>query len=137
MEVVDIKKIFVPNLLIHIYLRCVRSSLWCATTLATLPSIKDFGMFLALARTVFRWNWNKDYWKKFGGKFKRNSNLQNILRTFITFYRSLLHSLFTNLICFSSKFWDLPDHWTLPRQELFLDKIKTKTAENLAGNQIK
>ena len=36
MEVVDIKKILVPNLLIHIYLHCVRSSLWCATTLATL-----------------------------------------------------------------------------------------------------
>ena len=36
MEVVDIKKILMPNLLIHIYLRCVRSSLWCATTLATL-----------------------------------------------------------------------------------------------------
>ena len=36
MEVVDIKKILVPNLLIHIYLHCIRSSLWCATTLAKL-----------------------------------------------------------------------------------------------------
>ena len=36
MEVVDIKKNLVPNLLIHIHLHCVRSSSWCATTLATL-----------------------------------------------------------------------------------------------------
>ena len=36
MEVVDIKKILVPNLLIYIYLHCVRSSSWCATMLATL-----------------------------------------------------------------------------------------------------
>ena len=36
MEVVDIKKILVPNLLIYIYLHCVRSSRWCATMLATL-----------------------------------------------------------------------------------------------------
>ena len=36
MEVVDIKKILVPNLLIYIYLHCVRSLSWCATTLATL-----------------------------------------------------------------------------------------------------
>ena len=36
MEVVDIKKILVPNLLIYTYLHCVRSSSWCATMLATL-----------------------------------------------------------------------------------------------------
>ena len=36
MEVVDIKRILVPNLLIHIYLHCVRSSSWCAKMLATL-----------------------------------------------------------------------------------------------------
>ena len=40
MEVVDIKKILVPNLLIHIYLHCVRSSSWCATTLATLLKVR-------------------------------------------------------------------------------------------------
>ena len=39
MEVVNIKKILVPNLLIYIYLYCVRSSLWCATMLATLTPI--------------------------------------------------------------------------------------------------
>ena len=38
MEVVDIKKILAPNLLIYIYLHCVRSLSWCATTLATLVS---------------------------------------------------------------------------------------------------
>ena len=58
------------------------------------------------------------------------------MRISITFYRSLLHSLFTNLICFSSKFWDLPDHCALPWQELFDDEIETKpTGKNLAGNQ--
>ena len=36
MKVVDIKKILVPNLLIYIYLHCVRSSSWCTTMLATL-----------------------------------------------------------------------------------------------------
>ena len=45
------------------------------------------------------------------------------------------NTLFTNLICFSSKFWDLPDHCALPWQELFDDEIETKTTEkNLAGN---
>ena len=36
MEVVDIKKILAPNLLIYLYLHCVKSLSWCATTLATL-----------------------------------------------------------------------------------------------------
>ena len=36
MEVVAIQKILAPNLLIYIYLQCVRSLLWCATTLVTL-----------------------------------------------------------------------------------------------------
>ena len=39
MEVVDIKKILAPNLLIYIYLHCVRSLSWCATTLATLMHV--------------------------------------------------------------------------------------------------
>ena len=39
MEVIDIKKMLVPNLLIYIYLHCVRSSSWCATMLATLISM--------------------------------------------------------------------------------------------------
>ena len=39
MEVVDIKKVLAPNLLIYIYLHCVRSLSWCATTLATLVLI--------------------------------------------------------------------------------------------------
>ena len=46
------------------------------------------------------------------------------------------NTLFTNLICFSSKFWYLPDHCALPWQELFDDEIETKTTgKNLAGNQ--
>ena len=54
----------------------------------------------------------------------------------IIIYYSLLHSLFTNIICFSSNFWDLPDHCALPWQELFDDEIETKTiGENSAGNQ--
>ena len=39
LSVVDIKKILVPNLLIYIYLHCVRSSSCCATLLATLMFI--------------------------------------------------------------------------------------------------
>ena len=38
MEVVDIKKLLVSNLLIYIYLHWVRSSSWCATMLATLAN---------------------------------------------------------------------------------------------------
>ena len=40
MEVVDIKKILAPNLLIYIYLHCARSLSWCATTLATLIRVR-------------------------------------------------------------------------------------------------
>ena len=38
------------------------------------------------------------------------------------------------LNCFSSKFWELPDHCALPWKELFYDEIETKTGENLARN---
>ena len=48
MEVVDIKKILVPNLLIYIYLHCVRSSLWCATMLATLSVMSVRHMFIKM-----------------------------------------------------------------------------------------
>ena len=48
MEVVDIKKILVPNLLIYIYLHCVRSSSWCATMLATL-------MYIHVQQNIY-WN---------------------------------------------------------------------------------
>ena len=61
MEVVAIQKILAPNLLIYIYLHCVRSLLWCATTLVTLididnnvnlhigPFVKEFWCELSLA----------------------------------------------------------------------------------------
>ena len=39
MEVVAIKKRLTPNLLIYVYLHCVRSLSWCATTLATLVRV--------------------------------------------------------------------------------------------------
>ena len=55
MEVVDIKKILVPNLLIHIYLHCVRSLSWCATTLATLsPYLMDKGL-IELKWVLINW----------------------------------------------------------------------------------
>ena len=59
MEVVDIKKILVPNLLIYIYLHCVRSSLWCATMLATLIFMERTTNFRQLKPKnndpIFRW----------------------------------------------------------------------------------
>ena len=72
--------------------------------------------------------------KNLAENLKKKSNLMNIFCISITFYHSLLHSLFTNLICFSSKFWELPDHCALPWKELFYDEIETKTGENLARN---
>ena len=45
MEVVDIKKNLVPNLLIYTYLHCVRSSSWCATMLATLTTGSTMAKF--------------------------------------------------------------------------------------------
>ena len=62
MEIVDIKKILVPNLLIYIYLHCVRSSLRCATMLATLirvcsPVIHLFGWIpLCIEKLSNIWN---------------------------------------------------------------------------------
>ena len=56
MEVVAIQKILAPNLLIYIYLHCVRSLLWCATTLVTLayspqPRI-DFSYYRYVPRHI-------------------------------------------------------------------------------------
>ena len=56
MEVVDIKKLLAPNLLVYIYLHCVKSLSWCATTLATLLYIR------------VSWNWH------FGFKISFSSN---------------------------------------------------------------
>ena len=53
MEVVDIKKMLVSNLLIYIYLHCVRSSSWFATMLATLlPSQNPENMLLKSVTSV-------------------------------------------------------------------------------------
>ena len=53
MKVVAIKKILVSNLLIYVYLHCVRSLLWCATTLATLAVVLG-GSFVFASRAVTR-----------------------------------------------------------------------------------
>ena len=55
MEVVDIKKIFVPNLLIYIYLHCVRSSSWCATMLATLMNMLFMDECAIYGRMCYFW----------------------------------------------------------------------------------
>ena len=51
---VDIKKILIPNLLIYIYLHCVRSSLWCATMLATLMKM-NIHVFIFFAKCPPKW----------------------------------------------------------------------------------
>ena len=62
MEVVDIKKILVPNLLIYIYLHCVKSSSWCATMLATLVYVNRKAFFVSFLywvdfKTLTVWGW--------------------------------------------------------------------------------
>ena len=59
MEVVDIKKILVPNLLIYVYLHCVRSSSWCATMLATLLQTSPISQTSLLVGTFFDVSYSK------------------------------------------------------------------------------
>ena len=74
---------------------------------------------------------------KTGENLAENLKKNQIYRIFsVSASLFTVHSLFTNLICFSSKFLDLPDHCKLPWQELFDDEIETKTTgKYLAGNQ--
>ena len=99
MEVVDIKKILVPNLLIYIYLHCVSSSLWCATMLATLISKHKERISLNLGKTVLTVLPNSIQ-KESTIRFRDFRNLILLFYSLV-FFRHFLRML--RLVVFSSK----------------------------------